>query len=104
MHLNSRVPAMPRTVSPRTLGWLGVALMLAVALVPWAGARSAFGASVAAIPINSGNPTCASLDDTYAGGQTWLQTITSQPPVNGSIVVGGFGSITISNFATTSFD
>ena len=51
MQLNSRVPAMPRAISPRSLGWLAVALMLAVALVPSAGARPALSANPDGISV-----------------------------------------------------
>ena len=51
MNVNSRVPAMPRTLSLRNLGWLAVALMLAVALVPWAGARPAWSANPDGISV-----------------------------------------------------
>ena len=63
MQLNLRVPALPRTLSPRSLGWLGVALMLAVAFVPW-GARPALSANPDSISV------AAPIDVTVAPGAT----------------------------------
>ena len=74
MQLNSRVLAMPRTLSLRSLGWLAVALMLAVALVPWAGARPALSANPDSISV------AAPTDVTVAPAHRFLQSSHRGPP------------------------
>src|SRR5688500_18659927 len=92
-----------RVMSVRTLGWLGVALMLAMALLPSAGVRSAFAAEPVAVynslnePSLEGNPTCAVYDATFGGGQDWME-VKKDPAGNGIITVPGYGTITVSNF------
>jgi hypothetical protein len=54
-------------------------------------------ASVPAIPISSGNPTCADFAASHGGNQAWLE-VKDESPSNGTINVPGFGTITISNF------
>jgi len=84
----------PNVLSLRTLGWLAVALLLAMALVPVSGVRPVLAASVDPIP-KSGNPTCATFGADY--DQTWTQTV-DESPGNGVLVADGYGTITISNF------
>jgi hypothetical protein len=78
---------------------------LASATVLTLGVASAISAaSVAPIPINGGNPTCAQFAADFGGGQNWLQ-VKSDPPGDGDIVVADFGTITVSNFdANVGFD
>ena len=80
----------------RRVSWLAV-LSLTVAAFVAPAASPVLAASVPAIPINSGNPTCSDFDGQYGGGQTWLET-KDESPGNGTLDVSGFGTITISNF------
>ena len=95
----------PRLVSIRTLGWLAVAVMLALALLPTAGVRSAFAADPVAVYTDaddarlSGNPSCNEVEGWgYSNGQDW-----SEHKLEGADLANGsydFGShtITISGF------
>ena len=91
---STRSGARPRLA--RRLSWLAVLSLTSAALLAPA-ASPVLAASVTPIAISSGNPTCATFDATYGGGQTW-QEVKSDPPANGSINVPGFGTITVSNF------
>ncbi|MCU0483761.1 MAG: hypothetical protein MUC54_05755, partial [Chloroflexi bacterium] len=89
-----------RTSLFRRAGWLVIAALATVALVgPGAGIAAA--ASVAPIPISSGNPTCIDFAPTYGGGQSWVE-YKVEPPANGTYSVGGGQTITISNFSNSS--
>ena len=74
MHTNPRVPALPRTISLRSLGWLAVALMLAVAIVPWAGARTALSANPDGISVAAPTDVTVVVGATASFG---LLTVTS---------------------------
>ena len=91
--------AQRRPLGIRTVGWLAVALMLAMALVPSLGIRPVLASHVEPIPVNSGNPTCESFGEDY--GQVWTQTVDNSPG-NGTINVPGYGTITVSNFVQSS--
>ena len=92
----------PNVLSLRTLGWLAVALLLAMALVPAAGVRSVFAAEPVAIytsleeEVLEGNPTCAAYADDFGGDQVWVE-VKKDPAGNGDINTSA-GTITVSNF------
>ncbi|MFZ5854779.1 MAG: hypothetical protein ACOYXS_09830, partial [Chloroflexota bacterium] len=85
-----------RLTAFRTIGWLAVVSMLAVALLG-PGAGAALGASVTPIFVaGAASKTCSDFAATAGGGQTWLES-KMDPNANGVIVVPSFGTITISN-------
>jgi len=91
---STRSGARPRLA--RRLSWLAILSLTSAALFA-PSATPVLAASVTPIAISSGNPTCATFDGTYGGGQSW-QEVKSDPPGDGSINVPGFGTITVSNF------
>ncbi len=85
-----------RLTAFRTIGWMAVVSMLAMALLG-PGAGAALGASVTPIFVEgAASNTCSDFAATAGGGQTWLES-KKDPNADGVIVVPSFGTITISN-------
>ena len=103
--MNARTTTAPRLVSIRTLGWLAVALMLAMALLPSVGIRSVFAADPVAVytsDVNTdlaGNPSCNSVEALgYSNGQDWGEHKIEGNDLGNGVNTFGTHTITITNF------
>jgi len=83
-----------RTGRLRTIGWIAVGSMVALAVM--GPAASPVVAATTVVPVEDTNPTCGDFDNAYGGGSTWTE-LKIEPPANG-VFSDGTLQVTISNF------
>ena len=98
--MNAPPMARRRASTFRRVGWLAVAAMTTLALVgPAAGPVA--GASVAPIPIDSGNLDLCRFRGRLRRRPEPGSTRSRTAPGNGTVSVSGFGTITVTNFVNS---